>query len=254
MTLSVDLAQLPGRPAVTVRLRVSVPAGQRVAVTGETAREAWTVGSYVSTGEARAFADPLAPIGEPITYRATHAGTVESATVTRPSPGDCVVMLGDGTAGAVTEWYGEDESSLDMRVTEQPIPGAPLPIHNPDLPLSGGGTLTVGVSGAQRAALAAILTQRGPHILLHDATTCQIPDCDIPGARFVQITETAQSRIGVLPERRWGLSWRYTRRDTETLAPVVTVGDYQWSGFECYDIEGYTVADVAAGSPLEVAP
>lgn len=47
MTLIVDLVRAPRRSVATVRLRVTVPAGQ-VTITGETARESWTVGTYIS--------------------------------------------------------------------------------------------------------------------------------------------------------------------------------------------------------------
>ena len=249
-----DVVRVPGRPVATVRLRVTAPAGLRTTVTAVSQGESWVAGVYLSDGGVRVLADPLAPLGAPVAYAATHGSTVEwSSEVTRPSPGACAITSLDGTVGALTEWYGDDQQEPEVRVHELPVHGASLPIHNRDLVAgAGGGALVAQTHGPSTEAMARLVALNGPVVLLHDEAGCEIPGCDIPPWRVVILTSARNARTVRVERatRAHSLTYRYTARDDTVLAPVVTVGDYQQSGLTVGDLAAYTVADVAAGVPL----
>ena len=249
-----DVVRAPGRAAPVVRLRVDAPAGMQVSLVGEAAGLSWTVGAWLSDGQARVMADPLAPLGEEASYRVTYGSTVETAgPVLRPSPGECVISTVDGVADALTAWYGDDPQEVEPRVHELVIPGAALPIHNLDLVAgAGGGTLQAHTEGPQTGALAGLVGASVPVVLLHDSAGCQITECDIPAARTVVLIRASNMRAGISPRavRAHEITYRYARRDETVLAPIVTVGDYLASTLTVGDLAPRQVVDVAAGVPL----
>ena len=233
MSITADiLPAFAGAPVARTRLHVDgVPAGVEWRVVGRVGDHEWQAAHGVSTGGGLWLTDPMAPLGMEIVYELRYGSVVESSVpVSRPAAGsDLVTSLDGRTVARVARMAdGGDPWSWDPNVAFLDIPGGP-PVARGAQPSGMSGGASVHTTGADTRTLKGLATgpRRGPLVLLHDQSLCQIDGCDIAPSMRVRLTAHPADRTGRVDtaERSWSLSWREARPPWRYCAPVATWAD-----------------------------
>lgn len=192
-------------------------------------------------------ADVGAPAGTAVTYR-FGSDTVTLTRVTRPGETASHQFLTDSSGSTVAgvRLLGDDPREYD---TKAQIFTSALGRQIPRYPLGGPpptGSIEVASTGAGTQVLRDFTRAKAPLWVIHDAAYCQLPGCDIEGARLVvphRIREVRSRRRDVA-ERVWEITYSRVPDELAGVAgtimsagPVVTWG--QW-------------ADWGSGHPAEV--
>ena len=185
--------------------------------------------------------DPGAGEGTPTEYRFGF----DSVTLTRrgvsasSDVGHQWVTSADGQLLAGVKLVGDDPREYDTGAT---IFTSALGRQIPRFPLGqkpSTGTLTVLSTLAATEVLREMTVLRAPLWVVHNASACEIPGCDIEGARLIVPQRMRESRTGRVDRatREWAIDYS---RVPDALAgsdvapasgvPVVTWGDWEaWS-------------------------
>lgn len=185
--------------------------------------------------------DPGAPAGEPTIYRMGD----ESVVLTRAgqsvggSPITYWLTTSDGQAVADVQVVGDDERVYEM---DAEVFTSALGRHIPRYRLGQSpptGTLEVLTQGAATPLLRDLVRARSPLWIVHSHAACQIPGCDIEGARLIvpsRMREARDARRDVA-QREWRIEYS---RIPDSLAsdgvqvasgvPVVTWGQWETWG------------------------
>ena len=208
--------------------------------------------------------DPGAGEGTPTEYRfGSDSVVLTRRGIAGSDGGHQWVTSADGQLLAGVKLTGDDPREYDTGATiftsalGRQIPRFPLGQKPPT------GTLTVLSTRAATEVLREMTVLRAPLWVVHNAAACEIPGCDIEGARLIVPQRMRESRTGSVDRatREWSIDYS---RVPDALAgsdvappsgvPVVTWGDWEawaktgspkgWQNWSALD-----VAERVAGMP-----
>ncbi len=257
MSLTVDV--LPVTPLRMVRILVDLPAGISWKVTGFAGESQWLAGEGRSSGHEQSFADPWAPLGQPVVYELSSelAATHTSDPVVRTYRGQHVLtdLAGRTVVAFLWEKGSRDPWELEPRGEFLDVPGSGFPVGQyPATAGAGTGSVTARTIAPHSRTLLSLVQRNRLLLLLHNARACRLPECDVPPAQTIKLLAAPAELTSRMDraERRWNLSYRHVPRPYRYLAPVATWGDLpeRWETNADLLAEGMTNLELARGDWL----
>lgn len=198
-------------------LRIPTTAGTWGQVTATSGGRQWVAWRGLGTGADVLVSDPLAPVGQAVTYSLG----ARSVTLTRATLGGHAVTDRCGRTVAVVRLTGDDQIAHDPGVSALSTSGGvadrwPLMASPVVVSME---ALTV---GAATAAMRSLLTRRARLVVLHDPSVCEVRGCDIPLVRDVVVSAASESRTGAV--MRATRAWSLTLQDRTGLPEVAAPG------------------------------
>ena len=205
-----------------------VPARTRWRVTGTAGEWEWVAGASTSEGRPQYFADPLAPVGLPATYRLSFDGTTAGPVTRRSTLRRDWVTDTDGRVAVPFMRAVEHEVSISSNVYLYRVKGRARPmVAVDDVASIGSEQLAVRTDGLDKTTLRNLIIANRPLVVLHNRDACPLPGCDIAPAQRV-ITDTSRGSLTRRldeAERLWVIDVQEIDTPFGDLAPAATWGE-----------------------------
>lgn len=180
-----------------------------------------------SAGDTLFVSDPAAEIGSPTVYEFQG----ETVSLTRVNPFGDGFLVTDfwGRRAVNVDVGGHDPMVWDPRVSLADGQGSFPHVRYEGSALSPTGSLEWSTTGDSTAVMRGLLGVRAPVWVVHNETSCRIPDCDFGASRLVQPVRVSDARSPRVDRayRDWLVEYRTLDRGVSVGAGVVTWGEWE---------------------------